>query len=93
MLSVGFVNFAFMLTDSSHRLSNLHVLLVEVRSHILQDGSNVCARKSESTSRVASHCDDDFSKGVSFLQIPDSGRDLTQRVTPVYHRGYFSRLK
>ena len=34
-----------------------------------------------------------FSSGVSFFQIPDSLRDLTQRVRSVDDRGDFARFK
>ena len=33
---------------------------------------------------------DYFSLGMSFFQIPDSFRDLTQRVAPVDNRSYFA---
>ena len=36
------------------------------------------------------HSDDDFSLGVSFFKIPKRVRNLTQRVTSIYHRFHFA---
>jgi hypothetical protein len=77
----------------SHLISPVHRdFAVAHGQRGLHQPADVCLWKHELTPSHG-HGNDDLSLGVSFFEIPESFRDLTQGVLSIYDRSYFSGFK